>query len=412
MTLSVTRFARSSPEPDLHWHSGSGLLLCLRGAGRRLRPSVARHENGAGCRGRWWRALRVFGSLGDVPLWIPKRVRFFLPSVPHKQSKEEAVVDELTDAGIPASAIWTPKAHPMHRVLSRAIRTAWRLPRALSVLCHVRRRSRRLDAIDLRIILGRDAARRLVRRHREVRWIVLSDVSPELHMLWSGALAVAGHVVWWQDDFHHGGQASLSLPYPVQAAAILNDAGHTLVRQRAPRALRLRRRHVSVSAVKPIPAHARVGVAVNALFAGTPTQIAMLDSLRARLGATTLHLRLHPNSTVDQASLSAGWLQIAPQAQSLADYARDIDVAVVGNSAVQLRLLTMGVPVIHVPGLDDHGYDAYGYVRSGDVWGVQTIADLDLAGVAAFYARGLSDSAIAMLTLSEAQDLQPLARIR
>jgi hypothetical protein len=353
----------------------------------------------------------VFGAIGDAPLWLSKRVRFYLPSVPRPQSKAATVVNELTEAGVPASSIYTPPKHATSRTIRRVVRTVWRLPQALALALHARRRSSRMDAVDLRILLGRDAVQRLVRRHAHVRWIVISDISPELHMLWSGALAEEGHVFWWQDDYHHGVQGARALPYPVGSAALLNDAGYEIVCERAREAQLLRRQQPESHPIKGIPAAPRVGVALNGFFAALPEQLAWLNAIRQRLGVERLLVRLHPNSTIKQTSLNVGWLVLAPRNQSLDQYVQHVDVVVVGNSAVQLRLLQLGVPVVHVPNLDPHGFDLYGYVQSGVTAGARSIRELDISAVSRFYRKGHPIRAVELLSLRCRPHLLPLSHL-
>ncbi|MEQ6890027.1 hypothetical protein ABE957_15230 [Halomonas sp. CS7] len=69
----------------------------------------------------------------------------------------------------------------------------------------------------------------------------------------------------------------------------------------------------------------------------------------------------------------------------MADFASRIDIAIVGNSGAQLWLLIHGVPVIHVPGFDQHGYDRYGYVHQAFAFGVYMLEDLSLDDVRYFY---------------------------
>lgn len=342
------------------------LLRCLRGAERRLRPALAAPRRARPARERWIGPLRRFEPLALVPDRLPPGVRYYLPSRALPNSKTATVVAELCAAGVPRGAIWT-------RDDDRASR-AWRLlrglPFALGLLATLRRRARRMDPVRQQILLGRERYRRFLRRHPGVAPIVLSDVSPELHMLWSAADAEGVPALWWQDDFHHRGP----LAQPAAFAAVLNEDGRRAADDAAPGARIYRRPAGGIVPFGRVPRPPRVGVAVNASFAAAPAQRALLRRLREALGADLLDLRVHPNSRLAAGDFPEPWIRLAPRDEPLAGFAGRIDLCVVGNSAVQLRLACAGVPVLHVAGLDADGHDLYGYVRDGLVYGGPEIA--------------------------------------
>ncbi|WP_448664959.1 hypothetical protein ACG3SL_09875 [Sphingomonas sp. CJ20] len=350
-----------------------GLLRCVRAASLRLRPALAAARARRPGRERWVRPLRRFEPLALVPGTLPATARYYLPAHPRPNSKAAAVVAELCAAGVPRAAIWTRDEDRARRPL----RVAGSLPSGLALLWRIARRAPHLDDVQQQIVLGREAYRRFLRRNPQVTPIIISDVSPELHMLWSAAAAEGNRALWWQDDFHHRGP----LAQPVRHAAVLNEAGAAAVRAASPDAFLVRRDTPPPHAPRCIPARPVVGVAVNASFAADAAQRGSLERLREALGAGSIVLRLHPNSMLAGAASPAPWIEVAPRDETLAAFSARIDLCVVGNSAVQLRLLCAGVPVLHVAGLDDDGHDLYGYCAAGLVFG----AAADIGALNGFY---------------------------
>jgi hypothetical protein len=124
-------------------------------------------------------------------------------------------------------------------------------------------------------------------------------------------------------------------------------------------------------------------VAVNVSFGGSEDDWRVLAALRDALQADVLHLRLHPNSTL--AAVPVPWIKVADRLETMVAFARRIDLAVVGNSASQLHLLTEGVPVLHLGGLDPQGFDLYGYVNEGLLPGADGASRVSLEAIRRFY---------------------------
>ena len=357
----------------------ANVLVCLRNSGERLRPVLANARRRRPLLEPLLAPWRILTPLADLPQRLPPWAKYYLPSQLRPNSKAEAVVRELLAAGIVHEAIWTfdqQSDHPLARV-GRIALWALRLLPTLAWLAL----ARPLDAADRQVLLGRAAMRLFLHRNPHAMPIIVSDVSPTLHMLWSAAVSLGRPPLWWQDDYHHAGP----LPYPVCSAAVLNQGGYAAVMARSPQALIAKRPQAVVNPMRPVPEAPRLGVATNVSFAATPPQMALLASLREAVGAERVHVRLHPNSSLHGRGLSVAWLDIAAADEPMTRFAARLDLVIVGNSAAQLRLLGEGVAVLHVAGLDDHGFDLYGYVRDGFSYGVVRPEDLTLAALNRHY---------------------------
>lgn len=351
------------------------LLACLRGAEARLRPALAAARRRRPWRERLIRPFRRFAPLAFVPTTLPDDVRYYLPSAVRPNSKAEAVVRELCAAGVPRRAIWTREADRAWR----AVRVARHLPHAFCLWWTMRSRRRPLDDVGQQVVFGRAFYRRLLRSHPRVTPIIISDVNPQLHMLWSAAAAEGDRALWWQDDFHHCGPLTQS----IGAAAVRNAPGYRAARRRSAGARILRRPGAVVRDMRAIPEPLTAGLATNAFFAASDEQRALLRRLRDAIGASVLEVRLHPNSRLGETDFPESWLAIAPRDEPLTAFADRINLCIVGNSAVQLQLACLGVPVVHVSGLDTHGFDLYGYCRDGLIYGADNVS---VAALERYYA--------------------------
>lgn len=358
----------------------TSLLACLRGAGSRLRPALDGERRRRPLRFRILESLRLLEPLATLPLFWPRHARFVLLSYPQPNSKAAAAHSELTAAGIPRDAIWHPPLGG-DRLAVRSLRILARLLWAIAALSRLRHRLLRHDQIDARIILGRESFRRTLRANPQLTPIIISDVSPTLHLLWSAAAAEGNRALWWQDDFHHHWR----LPYDVRAAAVLNEPGLAAARQRGTAAIITRRPAEPPVPLRRVPRVPCVGVATNASFATTEAQRTLLSFVAEKLGVDQLHLRLHPTRHQPASAFRAWPVQLAPADEPMAAFAARVDLVVVGNTAAQIWLLRKGVPVLHISGLDTHGFDLYGYVRQRFVLGIQDLEALSLDCVAAFY---------------------------
>lgn len=354
----------------------TSLLTCLRGSGERLRPALSAEKRRRPIRFWLMQPFRVFNALTVMPLFWPSTAVFYLPSFPRTNSKSGAVFDELVNAGIPRSSFWYPPEGAEGR-WRRIVRLLTRLPWALAFLLQLKRRVRRLDNVDLSVVLGRESFRRSLRKTHRVMPVIISDVSPTLHMLWSAATAEGSMVFYWQDDYHH----VLRPSYPVTVAAVLNQSGYEAVRQWSAGALVFRRPSVSPKPMRPVPKKPRVGVATNAFFVASSEQRELLNRIREALEVAVLEFRLHPNAKLNPRDFPEPWIKLGSSEETIEQFAARLDLVVVGNSAVQLKLACEGVPVLHTSGLDPHGFDLYGYCANGFSFGTEDLGSITVEQV-------------------------------
>ena len=357
------------------------LLSCLRGAGERLRLSNEKEKARRPLRWRLFALFRQYRPLINFPLKRASNFAFYVAGVPRPNTKAAAVVNELLAAGHPTKAI----VHGTRQGASRwshVLRFAVRLPWALMFTWSVRKRSRRLNSVDRQTLLHYALARRWLRHRPGLLPVIISDVSPSLHALWCAAAAEGNRALWWQDDFHH----HLRLPYPIRAAAVLNEPGLAVSQARGTATVIACRPTESPAFMRSIPVQPVVGMATNVSFVPTFQVRERLRKLAAALETKALLLRLHPNSKLSEADFEGQPVKLAPRDESMADFAARIDVAIVGNSAAQLWLIRNGVPAIHMCGFDAQGYDIYGYVNRGFVVGAKEPEDVALSEVRRFYA--------------------------
>ncbi len=129
----------------------------------------------------------------------------------------------------------------------------------------------------------------------------------------------------------------------------------------------------------------RIGVVLNNYI--RPERLEdVLRRLRHRFPEAAFTLRPHPNSRHRLRPLPEGF-RLDPRGRELAAFAREIDLAIVGNSVAQLDLLGLGVPVVHLDGLDEIAFDHCGFVVEGLVCGAGGVGEIEPARIRAFYAR-------------------------
>lgn len=329
------------------------------------------------------RGRRLFSLVSGLPLYVPSRARVYFDHIGPPVGKFGIAQSELLAAGLCRSRIHVGNGR--RAGVWRLLRLLVRLPRAAITLLGLRWQHKRWPRLEtLTVLLGLDVARRFLRRHPGLQPLIISDMSPQLIVL---ASADGARAIWWQDDYHH-----LPEPLVFTDAVVLTAGAAEQFRQMVPAGGCYRRsgqRPVPLPTVHP-PRY--VGVAVNGFFNASDEQLQILDGLRRLLGVTQLQLRLHPAASLTAAVLPE-WLAAAAPDEPLEEFAQRVELVVCGDSAVQLRLLALGRPVVHVAGLDTYGgYDFYGYVRDGIVCGCPQPGPGLLERVRDFYAQpGLID---------------------
>ncbi len=329
-------------------------------------------------------AIQWYRLITALPLRLPSPTRFYFDSGGSPVSKSGIAMAELCEGGAEPETIYSPPWPPRRRPARKLVRFLARLPRAVALHLVIRRRVKRLADDDLVVIIGRDAFVRFLRRHPGLRPVIISDSSPVRLMLGAAAAISGNQAVWWQDDYHFTSPPA----FTVHSAAILNEMGGEGVRRRSPGVHLYVRPGSGLSPARTISAQPEVGVAVNDLFTGSMQEIDLLHCIQQSLRVRTLHLRLHPNSDLTSEKLSRPWLAVARREEPLEEFACRMAAVIVGNSAAQVPILTLGTPVIHVSGLDPLGFDMYGYVGKGVVFGTNPLQPDILMRMDAFYSSG------------------------
>lgn len=353
------------------------LLIAIRQSNKRLHPAIKKQGQSNPIKEKLYQYLRVLSPLEEIPILSPRNYRFFLDGSIRSNSKTGIALQEFTNAGIKIEEIWYNKSGSISR-LNKVMRIVFRIPFILMVFVRKKKVFRFLDLAGLQVFVGYVAYRKFFAKNERLVPIINSDISPKLHMQWSAAISINRDVFWWQDDYHHyaGFSNENYMPYSCTYAAALNQKGFETTIQRNSKAKVFARPQATVKPIQSISYNPRLGVATNAKFQGREEQISHIDEIKKQLGASEVYIRLHPNSKLSKRELDQEWMRIAPADETIEQYCNKVDLVLVGNSAVQLKLLCEGVPVIHTKGLDDLGYDRYGYCAQRFCYGVKDGAQL------------------------------------
>jgi hypothetical protein len=359
----------------------TALLIALRKSRERLYPSIQQRMLLYPKREPLIRFLRVLTPLSEIPFYIRKESLFFLDEAPRPNSKSENIVKELVAAGVKRDAIWTKSSSFLNTKIEKLVRISLRIPNLLLLFFHSRSRLIRLDLVDLQIVLGYWGYKKFFEKNKKLVPIIISDVSPLLNMQWSAIVSLDREIVYWQEDYHH----TFPLPYCASHAVVINQGGLEAVKLKYPYIKVYQRPQITVSEMRKIPGNPTIGVAVNVLFKATFLELQNLDNLRLIIGADIVKVRLHPNSTLKQSDIDKDWIVLANKDETLDQFASSIDLAVVGNSAIQLKLLCLGTPVIHVPFLDPLGFDVYRYCEMKFAYGMEAVEQISFTDISEFY---------------------------
>lgn len=387
----------------------SNLLRAIRLSKKRLIPAIEKRRQINPIREKISQYIRILSPLGEIPIDVNSKYKFFLDGSIVINTKTGAVYQELIGAGTDQEIIWHNGLNPVNR-FTNLFRISYRLIWFFGLLFNQRKAFRDLDLVSLQVFVGYEGYKRFFKKHYQLIPIIISDVSPTLHMQWSGALAAGNKVMWWQDDYHHykGFSDENYFPYSCTYAAVLNQKGLETILGKTPEAKIFLRNQIEIKQIRSIPERLKVGIATNAFFEARADQIELLKKIKENFEVDILKVRLHPNSRLNAASFPDGLVEIASANESILDFVNSIDLAVVGNSAVQLKLLCEGVPVVHIAGMDIHGYDIYGYCNNGFCFGINDIAGLDLNSVKSFYSNSLlSENLSQYVNVKNKEQCQP-----
>ena len=364
------------------------LLRAIRLSRLRIEPAVKQQAANNRNKERFMRYLRVLSPLGEIPLVIIGKYDWYLDGRIHPQSKTGIAFRELIDAGLSKGSIWYKRSYsrPMNLLLI-VFRITWRLPRVGLLMVSRFSSLKKLDLAAIQVIIGYLGYKAFFSAHNQLRPVINSDISPFLHMQWAGALAAGNKVMWWQDDHHHydGFSDENYCPYRFDIGAILNSYGLRTAEQKSANALLFARPSIAINQNRTIPEKPRLGFASNVLFEANEKDCKRIEHLMQSLRAEAVLVRLHPNSKLHGTQPENPWMHFADPKQSIVEFAKNIDLVVVGNSAVQLKLLCAGVPVIHTTGFDRFGFDLYRYCQLGLVYGKQNAHEIGLETIQDFY---------------------------
>ena len=362
------------------------LLTAIRRSKLRLVPAIKLREANYPNKEIVLRYLRLLTPLTAIPVQINPRYKIFLDGSVAPNSKTGAVYREITAFGKYREGIWHLAIKPIGASI-KLFRIFIRTPWLLKLLWTKRKMIRQLDLVALQVVIGYAAYKRFFKKNINLIPIIISDLSPVLQMQWGAALSLGRNVIWWQDDYHHykGFSKEDYMPYRADIAIVLNQKGLETVLKKNPNAQIYRRKRTLVHPLKPIPAICKVGIATNASFQASSDQLHYIDSIRQVLGVDKVYFRLHPNSKLTIKELNASWIEIAPSNELVETFSQKINIVIVGNSAVQLKLLCLGIPVIHVAALDIYHFDRYGYCNLGFCLGFKKGERISLVEVDKFY---------------------------
>ncbi|MCH7412066.1 hypothetical protein MM213_01115 [Belliella sp. R4-6] len=389
------------------------LLIAIRLSKKRLLPAIEKRIRSKPSREFIMRWARVFSPLKDIPISINHDKRFFLDAFASPNSKALSVVKEFENAEILNQELFTKEQKTSSLILSA--RLVYYTLLALPVLLRVfKNRKSLLNEVDLQVIIGYASYKLFLKNNKKIIPIIISDITPTAHMLWAAVVSLKREVFWWQDDHHHynGFSDENYFPYTSTYAAVLNQKGLETVLEKSPNARIFYRDQTVVKPLREIPNNPRVGIATNAFFEATPEQIELLKQVKKKLNIELLKIRLHPNSKLSENSFPAALLRIAPKNESIESFSDSVDIAIVGNSAVQLRLLCEGLPVIHISGLDIHGYDNYKYCQNGFCFGLEGLSFLDLNALQKFYTNPfIANLLFEYVKIKDVAQYEPLSKL-
>ena len=354
----------------------------------RIEPAVKKQASKGMYRECYMRYLRVLSPLGEIPLFVTERYNWYLDGENHSQSKTGIAFRELIEAGLSRETIWHRRPHnPWQHFVIKVFRIGCRLPRMFILVVSKFSILKKLDLVALQVIVGYVGFKGLFNSHSHLIPIINSDISPTLHMQWAGALAAGNKVMWWQDDYHHydGFPDEHFCSYKFDFAAVLNNHGLRTAKLKSRNASLFVRPSLTIKPMRSIPENPRVGFASNVYFEANEEDCERIEHLMRILEAELVLVRLHPNSKLHETQPENPLMYFAHREQSIEEFVESVDIIFVGVSAVQLKLLCTGVPVIHISGFDQFGFDLYRYCQMGLVYGKQNIDEIRLEDAQNFY---------------------------
>lgn len=111
-----------------------------------------------------------------------------------------------------------------------------------------------------------------------------------------------------------------------------------------------------------------------------------LDDLSCSKHVKTICLRRHPACKLDLTVISSiAKVEVRDKGESLTDFSKAVDMALVPSSGVAVELLHSGVPTFYVKGMDELADDYYGFVREGILPKFDESISFDSVSVSSFF---------------------------
>lgn len=323
--------------------------------------------------------LSVVRYVANVPL-LRTNKEFVFDSIGSPGSKSHKVFNEIPEVlGCEKTQFKVLNEKSPLLYFIRLSRVISRVPCILTVYYKLKKK-KYLDDDDIAVILGFIFFKRFFDRNPNVKPIVYSDVNPSLCILC--AASNKNGYIWWQEDFHHNQVP----PFKPVVLILLTDTAKNNILKAGIRGnilMQNQRKFIQIEnelAQKEL----RVTFSVNGFFSANKKEIEVIEKIMDTLNVKSVSIRLHPTSKLDQ-SVFPSFITVLPASQSIESYACEWDLFIVGNSAIQLKILLLGKHVLHVPGLDTKGYDLYEYCKNNVVIGTENFDENLVEEINKFY---------------------------
>lgn len=322
------------------------------------------------------KGVNPFRLVANIPLFVSSNKRLFLEGMMSfsSDSKNDNVYNEMRNDRGDESRIFCSRWNEPFSRLVKVFRVLLRLPRLIFFFFYIKYRapvsSGEKDFVA--VLIAYDAFKRFFRHHSRMAPLIISDVNPLRCIIGAAGAAVNNMGVWYQEDYHH----SYNEMIPIKAAVVMTSDEVRNIRSVSSEIKIYARSNNRIQRVRDDLRVRRVGLAVNAIFDMNVLTDGYLKKLVTFIGVSKFYVRLHPRNydkVNREISNISGVYEIAPRGEKMKEYLEKVDVVVVGNSAFALHALVFGVPVIHTSGLDPMGYDLYGYVNNGVIYGERNI---------------------------------------
>ena len=307
--------------------------------------------------------LHIFRYVASVPL-LKNNNKYFFDSVGKQGSKSYGVYTELLNVlNCSKKDIFVSNKSVFWFPVIRFLRILFRIPCIFFILYEFRN-TQVFDKNDIAIILGFIFFKDFFEKNPNISPVVLSDVNPGLALL--AASSCKNGYVWWQEDFHH----IQVPPFKPKKLIFLTQRAKDNAEKVGIKGLFFMRSKQKFSKITHNlkREELKVSFAVNGFFSASSSEIEKIMRIIKLLNVSKVSIRLHPTAKLEDVILPS-CIEICPNDQSIDSYVKNWNLFIVGNSAIQLKILSAGKHVIHTSGLDPHGFDLYGYCDKNIVFG-------------------------------------------